>query len=233
MLVAALVRIIFNLVFTFWLSPGHRWTVQAPARTCAADPWCCVFDRGRPPARRSACSSGSTAAPVCSGNKSDWTGWRPTARVNRSFLPGLDPERRISIIHFSVLPLFYSSCGSVGVKGVWPTSSSSSSELRDNQLDQLRVRLTHICRYRGDTIAAKQTTYGPWSQNILQMFILIPERVLQFFLCVFFKWEMSGFLTCSVKYEALSKIYPSKYVSQCYSFSDWHVQHELFVIITW
>lgn len=30
---------------------------------------------------------------------------RPTARVDRSFPPGLDPERRISIIHFSVLPL--------------------------------------------------------------------------------------------------------------------------------
>lgn len=50
---------------TSWPSPGRHWTVPAPWHICAADPWCCASGRGRPPTSRSACSSESTAAPVC------------------------------------------------------------------------------------------------------------------------------------------------------------------------
>lgn len=49
---------------TSWLVPGHRWTVPVLARICEAAPWCCVSAPGHPPEQRSACNSGSTAAPA-------------------------------------------------------------------------------------------------------------------------------------------------------------------------
>lgn len=186
---------IFNLVFTSWLSPSHRWTVPAPARICAADPWCCAFGPGRPPARRSACSSESTAAAVCPGTTVDWTGWGPTGRIDRSFSTS-SRSRAEDQHHPSFSAPLVSLVSRERLKGVtyirqtiswissecvWPTSAvTAATQLQPNT----------------------QHTASEHTADVYPHFFL--------FVCVFLSEKCQGFLTCSVKYKGILKIYLSK-----------------------
>lgn len=156
-----------------------------------------------------------------------WTGWRPTARTDRLFLPHLDPGWSINIIHFSALPSFSSSCG--GGWGVWPTSRARSCETIS--------WISSECVWPTSAVTAATQLQPNTEHTALESehtADIYPHSWMYFaFFCVFLSENMSGFLTCPVKYEHFWRFLFLKYVRQCYSFatlSDWHLQHELVII---
>lgn len=135
-----------------------------------------MFGRGRPPAWRSACSSESTAAPACPGTT---VLDRMKAGIAYFYLSSIQQGGLTSSIfqrslHFTRLAVVAEGCDLHPELGAARQSAGSALSASDPHLPLPR---RHNC--------SQTQNIRPWSQNILQRIILLPERILHFFGCVF------------------------------------------------